>query len=63
MSKRKIFDVVFILIAFGIYLIILNVDKQIDNCNIVSRNIWIPLVLAYYAGRFVSLYTGGKKSV
>lgn len=53
---KKLFDILFILIAFGIYIIILNTDKNIDGVNILCRHIWIPLIISYYIGRFVSLY-------
>ena len=54
MKNRRIIDVIFIIIAFGIYIIILNIDENIDNSNFLSRHIWLPLVSAYYIGRFVS---------
>ena len=33
MNPKKLFDILFILIAFGIYIIILNTDKNIDGVN------------------------------
>ena len=62
MNFHKIVDVIFILISFGIYIIILNTDKNIGNANFLSRHIWIPLVLSYFLGRFVSLYKQKNKT-
>lgn len=56
MNKGRIFDIIILIVFFGIYIIILNVDKNIDNCNFLCRHIWMPLMIAYYIGRFVSYY-------
>lgn len=62
MIKGKIFDIVFIIFSFGIYIIMLNLDQKIDNCNIVCRHIWLPLIIAYFVGRFVSYYNYKNKA-
>jgi len=62
MNKGRIFDIVFIMLSFGVYVVILNLDRNIDNCNIVSRHIWLPLIMAYFTGRFVSWYNYKKKA-
>lgn len=56
MDSRKLIDSLFILVAFAIYMIILNTDEAIENANVFSRHIWFPLILSYYIGRYVSLY-------
>lgn len=54
MKDRRLIDAVFVILAFGIYIITLNVDKNIDNCSFLSKHIWLPLIIAYYIGRSVS---------
>ncbi len=56
MNKGKIIDIFFILLFFGIYIIILNIDKNIDNCRSLGKYIWLPMIITYFIGRFVSLY-------
>lgn len=56
MTFHKLLDVSFILVSFGIYIIILNTDENLENASFISRHIWIPMVLSYYVGRFVSMY-------
>lgn len=55
MDSRKIMDILVIVIAFGIYIIILNIDENIDKVNLLSKHIWITIVLSYFTGRCVSL--------
>lgn len=54
MKISRILDMIFILLSFGIYILLLNTDKQLDNCSFFIRHLWLPLILAYYAGRYVS---------
>jgi hypothetical protein len=56
MNKGKIIDIFFILLFFGIYIIILNIDKNTDNCRSLGKYIWLPMIIAYFIGRFVTLY-------
>ena len=62
MKISRILDMIFILLSFGIYILLLNTDKQLDNCSFFIRHLWLPLILAYYAGRYVSAITGKLKS-
>lgn len=54
MKTARIIDIAFILLSFGLYILLLNIDPDIANTNILSRHIWIPLVAAYFTGRVVS---------
>ena len=54
MRTRNIIDIAFILLAFGIYIIILNTDACMDGNSILCRYFWILLVISYYIGRGVS---------
>lgn len=62
MNKGRIFDIAFMLLSFGVYVILLNLDEHIDDCSFVCRHFWLPLIIAYYIGRFVSQYSGKKKA-
>lgn len=62
MNKGKFFDIVFIILSFGVYLIILNFDQNIDNCNIICRHLWLPLIIAYYIGRYISYINNKNKA-
>lgn len=62
MNKGKIFDLLFIILAFGIYIIILNIDQQTDRSNIICRHIWLPLIIAYFTGRYVSVINGKNRT-
>jgi hypothetical protein len=57
MTKGRVFDLIFILLSFGLYIFILNIDQNINSCNIVCKHIWLPLILAYYIGLFVSIFS------
>lgn len=50
MKISRMLDMAFILLSFGIYILLLNTDKQLDNCSFFIRHLWLPLILAYYAG-------------
>lgn len=56
MNSTRLFDLLFILVAFAIYMYILNTDEAIGNANVFSRHIWFPLIVSYYIGRYVSLF-------
>lgn len=62
MNKSRIFDIAFMLLSFGIYMIVLNLDQNIDEYNVVFRHFWLPLIVAYFVGRFVSVYSSIEKS-
>lgn len=66
MKISRMLDMAFILLFFGIYILLLNTDKQLDNCSFFIRHLWLPLILAYYAGKYVSKIYGksnaGKRS-
>jgi hypothetical protein len=54
MKKDRIFDIVFILIVFGMNMLRLNYNENIDQCGILCRHIWLPLTISYFIGRFVT---------
>jgi len=60
MKKDRIFDIVFILIVFGMNMLRLNYNENIDQCGILCRHLWLPLVIAYYIGRFVTQRSRSK---
>lgn len=62
MAKFNLPDILFILLAFGVYIIVLNVDQHFDNSGILYRHFWLPLIIAYFIGRMVSLYGQKKKT-
>lgn len=56
MNTKRIFDILFIALVFVLYIIILNIDENIDDANFLSRHIWLTIIIAYYVGRMVSLH-------
>jgi hypothetical protein len=61
MKKVWIFDVCFILIVFGMNMLRLNYNENIDQCGILCRHLWLPLVIAYYIGRHITKLTRIKE--
>ncbi|KAF5057469.1 hypothetical protein DSECCO2_356420 [anaerobic digester metagenome] len=58
MKISRMLDMAFILLSFGIYILLLNTDKQSDNYGFFIRHLWLTLILAYYAGRGLSAISG-----
>jgi hypothetical protein len=55
-SLNLVPDVIFILIVFGMNMLRLNYNENIDQCGLLCRHMWLPLVIAYYIGRFVTKF-------
>lgn len=58
MKKTSIFDFVFILLAV-MFLILMN---KFGNENTLNTFLLIPLLIAYYMGRYVTVLSAKKKS-
>jgi hypothetical protein len=61
-NNGRFFDIVFVVLAFGVYALMLNLDKNLETCNIICRHFWMPLIIAYYIGRLVSIIHGRRKA-
>jgi len=58
MKKTSLFDIVFI-IVLGIFLVVLS---ESGNIAVPTKFLFVPLLSAYYIGRYITALSSKKKA-